>query len=115
MLNDKDFDKISKAKKEMLDKLIKMNPELAEQKNQLYEEFLGKPAPAPVTSKKEIVLDVVRYGDKIYFKDNSNRLLDSSVTQIGIFDEENNRCVFFNENKLSLDLPDKLKNSSLLK
>ena len=107
-------DKISQAKKEMLDKLIKMNPELAEQKNQLYKEFLGKPAPVQVIDKKEIVLDVIRYGDKIYFKDNNNRLLDSSVTQVGVFDAENNKCVFFNENKLSLELPDDLKNSSLL-
>ena len=101
--------KISEEKKKMLDKLIKMNPELAYQKNELYEEFLGK-TPIPEVNTKEIVLDVIKFRDKLYFKDNINRLLDSSASQVGVYDIELKKCILFSDiNKISMELPNNLK------
>ena len=98
----KDYDeKLSNAKKQMLDKILKLRPELEKNKHELYDELFEEPVIKKEYEEHETVLDVLQQNNNIYYIDNNTgRILNSDVKQVGIYN--NNELVLFKDNKIEI-------------
>ena len=90
--------KLSKAKKDIIDKIIKLQPELEKKKKQLLIEL-----EEPITDKledisKEIILDTIIHNNYTYFRDKNNSVFDSEFKLVGVYDK-NKILLFEDRNK----------------
>lgn len=98
----KDYDqKLSDAKKQMLEKILNLRPELIKNKQELYNDIFDENNVNNVKDVHEIVLDVIQQNNKIYYIDkNTKRILNSDVKQVGIYNK--NELVLFKDNETEI-------------
>ncbi len=90
---------ISNTIDNILNKIFKLCPKLKKNKQEILNSIKNKPEedtknPTQFSNKKEIVVEGIKYNNKIYYIDQYNGLTDEKFNLVGIYSEDNTIMLF---------------------
>lgn len=90
---------ITKEKLEVLDIVLKENPHLKKNKQDLIDKIFHNTPPKQPPLPKEYVLDKITIEDKIYYRDNNCNVIDINQKLVGFYQNEGvlYEYIFFNQ------------------